>query len=130
MRYDNRLPFTNPSSWEKYANSVFLGMNSNFERAVVAEKYIIFVPSSSGKFSCYDTSLPFNQSLSYQTFDVQSLSISGQIYFAGGCFDSVSRFAYFPATDQGSANFNSVNSFIQKGFFIFCIEKRKHREQL
>ena len=112
LRYDPSLPFTMPTSWEKFDYGDNCGGACNdpdgFTGGVFDGRFVYFVPTfngtqDSGEVMRFDTTGVFTNPASWQTFDAPANGVPGDPRgYAGGTFDG--RYIYFAPVvrDSGS----------------------------
>jgi hypothetical protein len=96
-RYDTTGPFDAPASWTDFDLSTVDANAIGFDGAVLAGKYLYFVPGSYELAARYDTTAPFDDEASWTTFDTQTLDPDAW-HFNGGVFDG--RYLYFVPRQQ------------------------------
>lgn len=106
VRYDTQAPFTTASSWESFQTTSKDPRARGFRGGVFDGRYVYFVPSQGqgsgagdGLALRYDTSAPFSEASSWQTFDLLPINANLRA-FAGGTFDG--RFVHF--VPQGTSS--------------------------
>ncbi|MBS0626539.1 MAG: hypothetical protein JSS32_10865 [Verrucomicrobia bacterium] len=108
VRYDTTTPLTLSSSYSSF--DLAANFNSNchgFLSAIFDGRYLYLAPNSDpnsftplGQIVRYDTTAPFNSTVSYSLFDASLLINSNCVGYAGGTYDG--KYVYF------SPQFNSV----------------------
>jgi len=91
-RYDTQAPFNDKASWTDFDLTTVNAHAVAFNGAVLAGKYLYFLPSSQDSFATrYDTTAQFDDKASWSTFDVKTLDPAAYL-FKGGVFDG--RYLY------------------------------------
>jgi hypothetical protein len=99
-RYDTMAPFDDKASWTDYDLTDVDANAVSFDGAVLAGKYLYFVPESMDSLAArYDTTAPFDDKTSWTTFDTTTLDPNAWL-FNGGVFDG--RYVYFVPNNQNT----------------------------
>ena len=105
-RYDTQTQFDDKASWTDFDLATVDAHAVDFDGAVLAGKYLYFVPGSKGSLAArYDTTAPFADKTSWSTFNTETLDANAT-YFSGGVFDG--RYLYLVPAHQ------TINGFITR----------------
>lgn len=97
-RYDTTGPFDDKASWTDFDLATIDVHAVNFDGAVLAGKYLYFVPGLRGSLAMrYDTTASFTDKASWSSFSTETIDAKAA-NFGGGVFDG--RYLYFVPDHQ------------------------------
>ncbi len=120
VRYDSTSTFTQAGSWTSFDVSAVSAQARDFEGAVFDGRYMYFVPYKDqsngygGKAVRYDTTKPFAQTASWESFDTAQVNANA-VGFNGGQFDG--RYVYFAPFGSGNGWGGTTIRFDTQGTF-------------
>ncbi|MEE3338349.1 MAG: hypothetical protein VX255_18350 [Candidatus Latescibacterota bacterium] len=116
LRHDTTAPFDEPSSWVRFDVGAHVGERCLcYDGAVFDGRHVYFVPLDGGDMLRFDTTSPFENGESWESFDPRGLFSSGE---SGGCVGAIfdGRYIYYtPYAHSTVVRFDSSSAFTDSG---------------
>jgi hypothetical protein len=119
-RFDTRGAVADAASWTTFDATTALGAKLEISGTVFDGRYVTFVPrTDTPRLVRYDTSAPFEDAASWETFDPMTVD-PGAKNFAGGTYDG--RYVYLAPRFHDVAIRHDTHAALADGWEVFDME--------